>query len=87
MRWGRGGGGGGGTIPRPASHGPPPPHPPPPRPGSAVQPHHQPPHHHRDHVDAGHHRHSDIMNMSQISDKTGEFCSLFWLVFRTDSKI
>ena len=63
MRWDRGRGGGStcSTLPRPpqGSSGPAP------RPGSAVGPPHS-------QVDSGHHRHSDLMNTSQLSDKTGD---------------
>ena len=72
MRWDRGRGGGGSTcstLPRPpqASSGPGPQ-----RPGSAVGPGPQ-----HSHVDSGHHRLSDLMNTSQLSDKTGDFTFLF----------
>ena len=59
---------GGSTLPR-GHHAPAPP----PRPGSAVGPGHQ--------VDGGH-RHSDIMNTSQLSDKTGTRCSERRIPFR-----
>ena len=70
MKWGRAGPNSTcSTIPRPTSHTAPPTHPPPARPGSAVQHGHP----HRDYHDGGGvHRHSDIMNTSQLSDKTGK---------------
>ena len=68
MRWDRGRAGGGGstcsTLPRgPKGGGGQAP-----RPGSAVGP--GPPHHQVD--SGGQHRHSDLMNTSQLSDKTGQ---------------